>query len=869
MARKKTAPPPPGPRPLTPSELRWRCPPASLSAVVAADAAEAKAEAARLAVELPDARARGRKLARRRLGDRPPVALEAVVGQARAADALAVGLSTEAPGFHVAVVGPPGSGRESLVRAALARRVPPLPPARDLVYVASFRHPSRPRLLSLPRGKGRRFLRDLDDVLAVLARSIPAALDDPLHVGRCDRLRRRADAQASRLIEDLAAELRLRGLIVGPIPQGFATPELRILTDDGEPLSPRAIEGRLARGELRRTAALRRALAEHAAARAELERVAGLARAASRTGTLAVRRLEARIARDLARGFADDLTRAHPTEAVRRWTRSFVAAVGERLEAFFAARPRDDGPLPPGGPPGPPGTSPFEGDPPPDDRRPGDPLAVFRANLFVDARERPAAPIVFEPNPTFQNLLGSLDGDPALPEHHKLRAGSLLRANGGVLVTDLGELLADPVAWRAVKRAVRSGWIEVQRAAAAGAAMRPEPVRTALRLVALATDDVWERASLEDPDTVDVFKVEARTEDDVPVAEAPALAAALLRAARGSGLRPPDAPALARLLEHAARLAGRSDRLATRFAALLDVLQEADRLALAARRAPTPRRGDRSTIRRADVEAALAARRRRVDHAERHLQRLFDDGLVLLDLDGARAGVVNALVVYDHGEHVFGRPCRVTAAVGVGRRGVVDVEREARLSGDSHHKGVQLLAGLLCERYAQSHPLALSATVAFEQSYAPVDGDSATLAETLAVLSALGDLPIDQGLAITGSLNQKGEVQPVGDVDAKIEGHFDACRSRGLTGRQGVLIPASNVKDLMLREDVVEAVAAGTYRVVPVRTLDEALTLATGAPALPRPAPLAPYPEGTAHARVDARLAGFARVARGAAPLEE
>jgi len=853
VARKKTAPPPPGPRPLTPAELRWRCPPASLRPVVAADAAEAKAEAARLEAELPDARARGRKLARRRLGDRPAVALEAVVGQARAAEALAVGLSTEAPGFHVAVVGPPGSGREALVRAALTRRVPPLPPARDLLYVASFRHPSRPRLLSLPRGKGRRFLRDLDDVLAVLARSIPAALDDPLHVGRCDRLRRRADGQATRLIEDLAAGLRLRGLAVGPIPQGFATPELRILTDDGEPLSPRAIAGRLARGELRRTAALRRALAEHAAARAELERVAGLARAASRTGTLAVRRLEARIAKDLARGFADDLARAHPTEAVRRWTRSFVAAVGERLEVFFAARPRDDGPPPPPGPPGP-------DEPPPDDRRPGDPLAVFRANLFVDARERPPAPVVFEPNPTFQNLLGSLDGDPALPEHHKLRAGSLLRANGGVLVTDLGELLADPVAWRAVKRAVRSGWIEVQRAAAAGAAMRPEPVRTALRLVALATDDVWERAGLDDPDTTDVFKVEARTEDDVPVAEAPALAAALLRAARGAGLRPPDAPALARLLEHAARLAGRCDRLATRFAALLDVLQEADRLALAARR---------GTIRRADVEAALAQRRRRVDHAERQLQRLFDDGLVLLDLDGARAGVVNALVVYDHGEHVFGRPCRVTAAVGVGRRGVVDVEREVRLSGDHHHKGIQLLAGLLCERYAQAHPLALNATVAFEQSYAPVDGDSASLAEALAVLSALGDLPIDQGLAVTGSLNQKGEVQPVGDVDAKIEGHFDACRSRGLTGRQGVLIPASNVKDLMLREDVVEAVAAGTYRVVPVRTLDEALTLVTGAPAPPRPAPLAPYPEGTAHARVDARLAAFARVARGAAPLEE
>jgi predicted ATP-dependent protease len=558
-----------------------------------------------------------------------------------------------------------------------------------------------------------------------------------------------------------------------------------------------------------------------------------------------VRRLEARVAKDVARGFADDLARAYPTRAVRRWLDSFLAEVGEKLDLFFEPR-KDDA------------AGEFKAPPPPGDERrapEGDPLAPFRVNLFVDAKERPSPPIVFEPNPTYANLLGGIEGDAGVPDHLRLRAGSLLHANGGVLVVDAAEVQQDPAAWRALKRAVRSGWIEVQRAANQGSALRPEAVRTEFKLVAIGTEEQWDLLS-QDPDFGDVFKVKVQLEDELPRSPSTTqeMARALLRAARRSGLRTPDAGALGRLLERSARLSSRADRYASCFDELLDVLQEADRLAAAS--------GRRGTIRAREVEDALERRRRRHDLQERRVQEDLDLRLIDVDLEGARAAVVNALVVYDTGDHAFARPCRVTATTGVGRRGLVDIEREARLSGDFHHKGVQILSALLTERYAQARPLRLTATVCFEQSYALVDGDSASVAEALAVLSALGDAPVRQGWAVTGALDQKGRVQPIGDVNLKVEGFHDACASRGLTGAQGVLIPAANVGDLMLREDVVAAVAAGRFAVVAVRTLDEVLAIMTGLPTAARPSPFEPFPEGTLDARIDARLEAYAEAAR-------
>jgi len=834
---------PAGARALTTRELRWRCAPRQVREAIEEERRRAQLEQTQLEEEYPDAAEREKVVARRRLTDGPLVDFDEVVGQDRAREAIRVGLSTEAPGFHVFVVGPPGLGRRALVKAALTRFVPPLPRPRDRVYVANFRHPERPRVLTLPRGKGRRFRRDVDETLAILRRAIPGALNQELHVSKTERLRRRYDQAATKLIEDLAAELRLEGLIVGPIPEAFGTPELRVDVDgEREPLPARVVERRLEQGDLRATPELEARLAAYWAAAERLDEVAGEARARSRQGTLAIRRLDARVARVVAQGFADDIRRAYPTEPVRRWLDSFLDEVGEKVELFMEIGRRDE--------------EQGEGEA---DRRDLEALATFQANLFVDTKEHPVPPLVFEPNPTYSNLFGTLEPSEGVgADHMRLRAGSLFRANGGVIVVDAAELFQDRSAWRALKRAVRSGWLEVQATGSTtpGSSLRPEPIRGSFKLVAIGSEDLFEYMATYDPSFAQVFKVKVQLEGEIPRSDANvhAVAAALLRSARRSGLREPDGRALAQLVERSAWLAGRRERLTPRFSELIDILQEADRLATADR--PRGR-----TIRQADVEAALEQRRRRHDLPERRVQDEIDEGAVLLDTAGARAGVINALVIYDTGDYVFGRPARVTAAVGLGRRGVVDVEREASFSGDTHHKGVQIVAGLLRERFGQDKPLCLTATVCFEQSYAMVDGDSASLAEVAAVLSALGDVPIDQRWALTGSLNQKGEVQAVGDVTAKVEGFFDVCRARDLKGR-GVLIPASNAGDLMLRPEVVNAVRAGDFRVVAVSTLDAALEIMTGLPAGERPTALDPWPEGTLAARVDARLDAYAESAR-------
>jgi len=439
-----------------------------------------------------------------------------------------------------------------------------------------------------------------------------------------------------------------------------------------------------------------------------------------------------------------------------------------------------------------------------------------------------------------------------------LRAGSLPQANGGVIVVDADELFRDLDAWRAMKRSVNSGWIEVQRTGSSNAgSLRPEPIRTAFKVVAIGSESHYDSMVAYDADFTAVFKIKVQVEDTIPRGKATLhdMGRALLRISRRAGLQAPNAQALARLLEHSARLAGRNDRLVPAFSDLLDILQEADRIASARAR------GGQS-IGREDVQDALSRRRRRHDLGERQAQELLDDGIVLLECTGSRVGVVNALVVYDDGVASFCRPMRVSAAVGLGRRGIVDIEREAEFSGNTHHEGLAIASGLLRERYAQDKPLCLTGTVCFEQSYSRVNGDSASMAEVLALLSALGDLPLDQGWGVTGSINQKGDVQAIGDVNAKIEGQFAACLARGLTGRQGVVIPEANVRDLMLEPEVGEAVSKGRFHVAAVRTVDDALELLTGVPAGSRGSPLEPFPAASANGRVDARLRAYADAAR-------
>ena len=489
-----------------------------------------------------------------------------------------------------------------------------------------------------------------------------------------------------------------------------------------------------------------------------------------------------------------------------------------------------------------------------------DPWARFEANVFVTRDRAADAPVLCEPNPTFANLVGRVEYHPSVgtmdTDHRYLRAGSLQRANGGYLVISARDLLKSPLAYDALKRALRDGVATVESpanelAAVPIATLTPDPIPLRLRVVLIGDHALYTQLHNRDKDFVRLFKVKAEFTAMMDRTDASVLAYAsfVAKTVQDHGLLPFGADAVARVIEEGSRLAESRDRLTARFGLVEELVVEADAAARAV---------GRESVRAADVATALAARGRRSDLLEQELQRMIDEGVIAIETDAKVVGQVNGLAVRELGDYAFARPTRITARTGPGTGGILDIERHIHLSGPSHSKGVLTLEGYLLGTYGHRHPLALSARLTFEQTYGGVDGDSASSPELYAVLSSLADLPIDQGLAVTGSVDQRGDVQAIGGVNEKIEGHFAVCKSRGLTGRQGVIVPTANVRNLMLAQEVVDAVAAGQFHVWAVKSIDEGIELLTGVPAGERRAD-GTYAPDTVHGRVQAKLAAFAR----------
>jgi predicted ATP-dependent protease len=460
-------------------------------------------------------------------------------------------------------------------------------------------------------------------------------------------------------------------------------------------------------------------------------------------------------------------------------------------------------------------------------------LREFGANLLLEPRpadER--CPFVVERNPTWSNVFGQVEREidaagAVRSDFLHVRAGSLLRADGGYLILQASDVIAQPGVWEELKRVLRHRRLEIRQpeslAAAAPVTLRPEPIRVNVKVVLIGDERMYHALRDGDPEFAETFKVKATFESDMPLT-ADALrryASFVRRLEKEEGLRPSSADGLAALAEEAVREAGRRGHLSVRFGRIADLLREASYQAERRR----SRRVDAQ-----DVVAAKAAAERRHNARERRVRDAIREGLVLLETQGVRVGEVNGLAVYDFGDWQFGKVARITAAVGAGAGGVINVEREVSLSAASYDKGVHILEGYLRHVFARARAASFTASLVFEQSYGGIAGDSATCAETCAIVSALANVPIRQDLAVTGSMNQHGEVQAVGDVNDKIEGFFDVCSDRGLTGTQGVILPRSNVKDLMLRPDVVEACRAKRFAVYAIDRIEEGIELLTGKP---------------------------------------
>jgi len=494
-------------------------------------------------------------------------------------------------------------------------------------------------------------------------------------------------------------------------------------------------------------------------------------------------------------------------------------------------------------------------------------------NVLVDHSQSKGAPVIYEEHPTYNNLIGRIEHlaqmGALVTDFNLIKPGALHRANGGYLILDARQLLPQPYAWDGLKRALRSREVRIEPLGQAlslvsTVSLEPEPIPLDEKVVLIGERLLYYLLYQYDPDFGELFKVEADFNEEMArTSENNLLYARLIGTmARKEELRPFDRGAVARVIERSTRMAGDAEKLSTHMLSIADLLREADYWADVA---------GNNVVTTDDVQRAIDAQIHRADRLQERVQEQIQRGTILIDTTGERVGQVNGLSVIGLGNFAFGQPSRITARARLGKGEVVDIEREVELGGPIHSKGVLILSGFLGARYAAKRPLSLSASLVFEQSYGGVEGDSASMAELCALLSALAEVPIKQSWAMTGSVNQHGEAQPIGGVNEKIEGFFDVCclQGRGLTGKQGVIIPASNVQHLMLRQDIVEAVEAGQFHVYPVRTVDQAMELLTGIPAGEQDEE-GNFPEGSINQRVEARLIELAEKQRAfAAPPEE
>jgi lon-related putative ATP-dependent protease len=763
-----------------------------------------------------------------------------VVGQDRAVESLRFGVGIRRHGYNLFAVGPPGVGKQTLLVRFLEQHAALEPVPSDWCYVHDFANPERPRALELPAGMGIRLQRDMARAVTELRVAMRSAFESQEHRTRKQQLVSRFQDRQERALSEAQERARHRNVAVMNTETGIViAPLLDGAVIDAEKFHslPEPVRNGM-QAEMEHIGAELQDLLRrfHEWGREHLEALKALDREMAASAAHRVLDGVRRIYSDLP-GVLAHL--AQVESDVIDNADDFLQETSEGVEAALRRALRRDLANGPG-------------------------FRRYQINVLVDHSERRGAPVVSEDNPTYANLIGRIEHEPQfgalIANFTLIKAGALHRAIGGYLILDALKVLQSPLAWDALKRTIRSGEIRIESLGQAlglvpTVSLQPEAIGLgSTKLVLKGERLLYYLLAALDPDFLEVFKVLVDFEETMERRpETQQVYANLVAMLVGrEGLRPFDRSAVARVIDQAARSAGDSEKLSMHLRVVVDLLRETDYWAGAEKR---------EVARAEDVQRAIDAQRLRSGRLRESLQEAIRRNDILVATSGRSVGQVNGLTVFQLGEHVFGHPTRITARTRLGKGEVIDIEREVELGGPIHSKGVLILGGFLGSRYATRFPLSLSATLVFEQSYAPVEGDSASLAELCALLSSLAEVPVTQSLAVTGSVNQQGQVQSIGGVNEKIEGFFDVCAERGLTGEQGVLIPRSNVKNLMLRGDVVAAVEAGRFQIHAIEDVDEAVELLTGVPAGERDAD-GRFADGSVNALVEARLVAFAERAR-------
>ncbi len=758
------------------------------------------------------------------------------LGQERALDAVRFGVGIRRHGYNIFVHGAPGTGKHPLARRQLEQAAAVMPAPPDWCYVHNFQETHKPRALRLPAGRGCALRRDMERLIRELRAAIPAAFESEDYQARAQALQSQFSQRQEAAFNDLQEHAKGRSVGLIRTPGGLALAP----TSKGEVVNPEAFRQwpddmqEKVRGDISEL-------------EKELQEILKKVPQWDRERRELLRSLNQEVVSHAVGQFIEELSKDYgDLPDVIDYIDQVRADLLENGEEFRT--PETGAPQQ--------GVAVRGGAREPSFRR-------YEVNVIVDNGGREGAPVVYEDLPTHGNVIGRIEQmaqfGALTTDFSLIKPGALHAANGGYLMVDARKLFMQPIMWEEIKRALQANEIRIHGLTEAlgfanTVTLQPQPIPLDVKVVLLGDSTIYYLLSQSDPDFPELFKVAADFDDQVPRnhGNTARYARMIDDTARREGLRPLSREAAARIIERAARLAADSERLTLRLRAIDDLLYEADYWAGA---------DGNEEIAVGDVERAIDAQTRRADRIrERSQEQILRDTL-LIDTDGEAVGQVNGLSVLQLGEFAFGKPSRITARVRLGRGEVLDIEREVEMGGPLHSKGVLILSGFLGARFARRQPLALSASLVFEQSYGGVDGDSASSTELYALLSALSGVPIRQSLAVTGSVNQLGQVQAIGGVNEKIEGFFDICNARGLTGRQGVLIPSANVKHLMLRRDVVDAAAQGEFHVYPVETIDQGIELLTGVPA-GAPDEQGTFPDGTVNGQAQATLLEFARNAR-------
>jgi ATP-dependent Lon protease len=772
------------------------------------------------------------------------------MGQDRALRALRMGVELTAPGYNLFVCGLSGTSRGGMIVRMIEDLHPQTEPAPDRCYVNNFKNADRPRLLTLPRGQANAFKKEVESGIDFLRRRIPQVFEGEPFQRQKTRIVERFTVREKELMDDFTRRIAREQFALGRMQVGaVALPEIFPVLE-GQMVPIEEIPKMVQDGKLENTAAegIERKYDQF---RQEFTVVYRRTLSLSRELASEMSYLEQEAASVLVDGVIEELKEKYPSSSISEYLEEVRHHILDNLDPF-KEREGEDEQQPAG-----------DGSAPRPERTERDPFRVYGVNVILAHVESEKCPVVFETIPTYANLFGTIHRSYDTrggwnSDFMDLRGGSLLRADGGFLVMYALDTLTEAGVWRTLKRTLNHGKLEIQPVDVffpfSTAALKPEPIDVHAKIILIGDRDMYEMLYDYEDDFKKIFKVRVEFDEEMKWSEEVACqyGGRLRKLVDDEKLLHFDRSAVAAILEHGVRLAGRRGKITTRFFDLADLARESSYAA----------KLDASQIVSAQhVRRALDAKVDRHNLLETKIRELIEQNLVFIDTTGDRAGQVNGLSVMEIGGYAFGKPVRITASVALGKTGIINIERESNLSGRFHDKGVQIISGYIRRVFSQDKPLSLAASLCFEQSYSGIDGDSASSTEIYALLSALAELPVRQDLAVTGSVNQQGDVQPIGGVNQKIEGFYDVCRLKGLTGSQGVLIPAENIDDLMLRDEVIEAVAKGLFHIYPVATIEQGIEILTGVHAGKRNNS-GKFDPGSVFAKADARLSNMATTMR-------